>query len=148
LNKPLPKILIIVVTSLLTLCCGIGIVSAALGGGANSDAKNGPDRATPQAVDPTSTVPVNVAAPTTGPTTTSAPAPAPTIATTTKPPTPKTSITTKKPTTTTTTSATIYKNVHPGAFCSPHWAYGRTSTGVPMQCKPSTTDSRFRWRKV
>jgi len=33
-----------------------------------------------------------------------------------------------------------------GSFCSQHWAYGRTKTGLLMQCKPSSTDTRFRRR--
>jgi hypothetical protein len=40
------------------------------------------------------------------------------------------------------------RGVHPGAFCSPKWSYGLTSAGTLMQCKPSATDSRFRWRKA
>ena len=40
------------------------------------------------------------------------------------------------------------QGVHPGAFCSPKWAFGLTSSGTLMQCKPSATDTRFRWRQV
>jgi hypothetical protein len=40
----------------------------------------------------------------------------------------------------------VQQNVHPGAFCADHWAYGRTSTGRLMQCTTTATDSRFRWR--
>ena len=40
------------------------------------------------------------------------------------------------------------KGVHPGAFCSPKWAFGLTSAGTLMQCKPSATDTRFRWRRA
>lgn len=39
-----------------------------------------------------------------------------------------------------------YSGVTPGAFCGDHYAYGHTSAGTLMQCKPSATDSRFRWR--
>jgi hypothetical protein len=38
------------------------------------------------------------------------------------------------------------QGVHPGAFCSPEGALGRTVKGTPMQCKTSATDSRARWR--
>lgn len=38
--------------------------------------------------------------------------------------------------------------VHPGAYCSPRGAYGRTSAGTLMQCKPSDTDTRNRWRRA
>jgi hypothetical protein len=35
--------------------------------------------------------------------------------------------------------------VHPGAFCSPQGATGRTSAGTPMVCEPAS-DGRNRWR--
>jgi hypothetical protein len=35
--------------------------------------------------------------------------------------------------------------VHPGAFCSPRGATGRTSAGTPMVCEPAS-DARNRWR--
>jgi hypothetical protein len=39
--------------------------------------------------------------------------------------------------------------VTPGAFCarSQEGTFGRTSTGVLMQCTTSSTDSRLRWRE-
>jgi hypothetical protein len=40
------------------------------------------------------------------------------------------------------------QGVHPGAFCSPQGAMGNTVDGTLMQCKPSATDSRNRWRKA
>lgn len=36
--------------------------------------------------------------------------------------------------------------VTPGAFCSVEGATGVTSTGLPMVCRTSATDSRLRWR--
>jgi outer membrane biosynthesis protein TonB len=36
--------------------------------------------------------------------------------------------------------------VHPGAFCSQHWAIGYTSAGTRMRCETTATDTRFRWR--
>jgi hypothetical protein len=36
--------------------------------------------------------------------------------------------------------------VHPGAFCSGAGSTGVTSTGKPMVCKTSSTDTRLRWR--
>ena len=36
--------------------------------------------------------------------------------------------------------------VHPGAFCSPAGATGRTAAGTPMICTSTATDSRDRWR--
>ncbi len=36
--------------------------------------------------------------------------------------------------------------VHPGAFCSPEGAIGRTAKGTAMTCRTSATDSRDRWR--
>jgi hypothetical protein len=38
--------------------------------------------------------------------------------------------------------------VHPGAFCSEKWSYGRTSAGTLMRCTTTATDSRFRWRSA
>ena len=50
-------------------------------------------------------------------------------ATTTQPPATPAPTPTPSPTTQTT-----YSGVHPGAFCSQHWAYGRTSAGTLMRC--------------
>ncbi|MDI2128595.1 hypothetical protein [Yinghuangia seranimata] len=36
--------------------------------------------------------------------------------------------------------------VHPGAFCSQHNMFGRTSTGTLMVCSTAPGDDRFRWR--
>jgi hypothetical protein len=53
--------------------------------------------------------------------------------------------TTKKPAPGPTTPS--YRHgVHPGAFCAPRGAFGYTTTGLLMQCKPSATDTRNRWR--
>jgi hypothetical protein len=41
---------------------------------------------------------------------------------------------------------TVGYTVRPGAFCSERGAYGRTNAGTLMQCKTSSTDSRYRWR--
>ena len=38
--------------------------------------------------------------------------------------------------------------VHPGAFCAPAGAFGHTVDGTLMECKPSATDARNRWRKA
>lgn len=38
--------------------------------------------------------------------------------------------------------------VTPGAFCSVAGAQGITSTGKPMVCKTTSTDSRLRWRSA
>ncbi len=51
-----------------------------------------------------------------------------------------------KPTPVKTTAPSVQKGVHPGAFCSPRGALGRTSKGTLMRCGPSATDSRNRWR--
>lgn len=40
----------------------------------------------------------------------------------------------------------IRTGVHPGASCDTRGENGYTSSGTLMQCKPSTTDSRNRWR--
>lgn len=37
--------------------------------------------------------------------------------------------------------------VHPGAFCSPPGATGRTAAGTAMICTTTATDSRDRWRE-
>lgn len=38
--------------------------------------------------------------------------------------------------------------VHPGAFCAPAGATGRTVKGTPMTCKTKPGDSRNRWRST
>ena len=48
--------------------------------------------------------------------------------------------------TTQTTVASVQTNVHPGAFCSPDGEQGTTSTGTPMTCSTTPSDSRDRWR--
>lgn len=40
------------------------------------------------------------------------------------------------------------EGVHPGAFCSQHWQYGRTTKGTLMQCTTTAEDTRFRWRSA
>jgi hypothetical protein len=58
---------------------------------------------------------------------------------------PKVTTTTAKPVTTT-TAKPVTNTVNAGSFCSPAGATGVTSTGLPMTCKPSDSDSRNRWR--
>jgi hypothetical protein len=104
---------------------------------ATTAAADDPGPAVVPAVEPTPTK----AAPAVAPATTKAhPRPTPsTHKPSTKPkpkPKPKPSATTKPP----------VKGVHPGAFCSPKGAFGLTTTGKLMQCKPSATDTRNRWR--
>jgi hypothetical protein len=74
------------------------------------------------------------------------PGAAPTVAatprTTTAAPT-----TTSTPRTTTSTSS-IRAGVHPGAYCSPAGALGRTVAGTLMRCSSTATDSRNRWRRA
>lgn len=45
-----------------------------------------------------------------------------------------------------TTAPSIRTGVHPGAFCKPAGALGRTSTGKLMVCKRTAEDERLRWR--
>jgi hypothetical protein len=45
-------------------------------------------------------------------------------------------------------SSQVSYYVHPGAFCSEHWRYGRTSAGTLMRCTTTSTDTRFRWRSA
>ncbi|MDO5683275.1 MAG: hypothetical protein Q4G46_10660, partial [Propionibacteriaceae bacterium] len=40
----------------------------------------------------------------------------------------------------------VYRNVAPGAYCSPLGAAGTTDTGTPMVCRLSATGDRPRWR--
>jgi hypothetical protein len=42
----------------------------------------------------------------------------------------------------------VRENVHPGSFCTPHGALGRTDAGVLMRCTTTATDSRNRWRRA
>jgi len=62
--------------------------------------------------------------------------------------TPKPKPTTHKPAKPTPTTAPTRQGVHPGAFCSPAGALGRTSAGTLMKCKTTATDDRNRWRKA
>lgn len=45
-------------------------------------------------------------------------------------------------------SSPVSYYVHPGAYCSEHWQYGRTSAGTLMRCTTTSTDARFRWRSA
>ena len=45
-------------------------------------------------------------------------------------------------------SSQVSYYVHPGAFCSEHWQYGRTAGGTLMRCTTTSTDARFRWRSA
>jgi len=45
-------------------------------------------------------------------------------------------------------SSQVTYYVHPGAFCSEQWQYGRTSAGTLMRCTTTSTDARFRWRSA
>ena len=142
LNAPLPKAFVMigsVVGLLVLLCCGVGTAGALLSPSGDPLPSRG------------STTPAWVG------TTTSA-APTATSAAPTLPPTPAASTssgaTVPQPQKTTgaphppPTTAAPQQGVHPGAFCSPHWAFGYTVGGVLMQCKPSATDTKFRWRQA
>ena len=134
------------------------VVLACLGGLVNAIAGPTPASNTGRSIPgPTTTGPTEIVGPITAtstvplptftpppPTTTNAPTatPKPTSKPTTHKPAPKP--TTHKPTPT--SHPTVSGFVHPGAFCSQHYAYGFTDKGTLMQCKPSATDSRFRWR--
>ncbi|WP_449061236.1 PASTA domain-containing protein [Planomonospora algeriensis] len=43
-------------------------------------------------------------------------------------------------------SRDVVPGVHPGAFCSPRGALGRSKSGVLMRCSTKAGDSRARWR--
>ena len=45
-------------------------------------------------------------------------------------------------------SGTVVGVVTPGAFCSAHGWYGWTKAHVRMRCTTSSTDTRYRWRRV
>ncbi|MEU7978341.1 hypothetical protein AB0B63_07385 [Micromonospora sp. NPDC049081] len=143
----------ITLTSLFTLCCCGGGITAAF----NSD--------TPKPVSaPTTSASVEVrklggALASLDPTAAS-PTPDRTAATTTAAPkatrTPTARKTTSLPRTTAPkpkpkptparTTASVQNGVHPGAYCSPRGALGRTVKGTLMRCGPSATDDRNRWR--
>ncbi|GGK62583.1 hypothetical protein Ppa06_21130 [Planomonospora parontospora subsp. parontospora] len=44
-------------------------------------------------------------------------------------------------------SRDVVSSVHPGAFCSPSGALGRSKSGVLMRCSTKAGDSRARWRR-
>jgi hypothetical protein len=76
-----------------------------------------------------------------------APGPAPTVAAT---PRTRTAATAPSPAATkpSATSSGVVAGVHPGAFCQPEGALGRTTKGTLMRCQPSDTDARNRWRSA
>jgi outer membrane biosynthesis protein TonB len=109
--------------------------------------------------------PSPTASPTPGPTASPTPSPTPTPAHKTTPaskPKPKhtpapthksTPKPTHKPTPKPTHKPTPKPNptqhgVHPGAFCSPHGAYGYTSKGTLMHCTTKAGDPYYRWRRA
>ena len=130
----------------LLCCCGSGIAAFTDSGNDKPAAKASPTAAQALAQ------PAVSASPSLTPTASKpTPTPKPTPkATSPKPtgtspkPTPKR--TTSAPRTTKPTTESIRTGVHPGAFCTPAGALGRTSTGKLMRCKTSATDSRLRWR--
>lgn len=46
-----------------------------------------------------------------------------------------------------TQQSAVSVTVHPGAFCGPRGAVGYSTKNVRYECKPSTTESRNRWRR-
>lgn len=133
-KKSKTPLILAILAALLVLCCGGTAIAVAVGMGQ-------PKTTTPA---PTATTALSTSgspAPAPAPATT-APA-APVVAATTHQPAPPP--TTKTPPAPPTTPS-YQRGVHPGAFCSPRGAFGYTVTGVLMQCKPSATDSRNRWR--
>jgi hypothetical protein len=62
-------------------------------------------------------------------------------------PTPRPKPTTKRPVVKATTKGPSgEQGVHPGAFCSPEGATGRTSKGTAMRCTRKAGEDRARWR--
>ena len=55
---------------------------------------------------------------------------------------------TATPTPTASSAATRTRTVSPGAFCGAPGALGLTESGAPMECRPSGTDVRARWRRA
>lgn len=133
-------IVLAVVGGLLILSCGASAIGAAIRG-SNTPAPGPIVASTAGAPSPPTLAP-----PSLSPTTSAAP-PTPTEAVERTPP-PQPTTEAPPPPPPTTEAAPEIQGVHPGAFCSEHWSYGRTSTGLLMQCKPSATDSRFRWRQA
>jgi hypothetical protein len=120
------------------LCCGIGTVFAAV----NASNNTAPTPAPVHATTPRLTATPATSAPDNSAPVSAVPLPTPTRTTEVVPPAPPP----PPPAPKTTTTPPPQTGVHPGAFCSPHYAFGYTSGGVLMQCKPSTTDTAFRWR--
>ena len=63
-------------------------------------------------------------------------------------PTATTSTSTSSPKPSGTSTSAVVQGVHPGAFCSPEGALGRTSAGTLMRCSTTATDPRARWRRA
>ncbi|WP_328344624.1 hypothetical protein [Micromonospora sp. NBC_00421] len=136
-------------------CCGGGIV------GAVSDTDPKPKPAAAPAISATVEArklggALDTASPTAAPspsavTTTSAaakptPSRTPAARKTTNPPRTTAPKPKPNPTPVKTTAPSVQKGVHPGAFCSPRGALGRTVKGTLMRCGPKGSDTRNRWR--
>jgi hypothetical protein len=144
LKRPVPMAILLGIGIPVVLCCGIGAVIAAIGGNENKV----PARSTTSSVT-TAPAPGTSAPASTSPTATSSTITTATTAPVLAPPVPPPATTAPPPAPPPPPPPPATQTgVHPGAFCSPHWAFGFTSTGVLMQCKPSATDSAFRWRKA
>src|SRR5256885_892800 len=145
---PLPVTLATLGTVVMLCCGGTTAVSVLAGGTPKPATPASPATAaatsapapSPTEVSSTGPAPADPSPP---PATTAPAAPAP--AATTRQPAPPPPAPGKPPAPAPTTPA-YQHGVHPGAFCSPRGAYGYTVNGVLMQCKPSATDSRNRWR--
>jgi hypothetical protein len=141
LKTPL-GITLIVLVSVLVLCCGAAIVGAALTGNhkpvpVQSSSTSSRPPASPTTTTPTSSTTSTAPPPSsTAPSTTMAPPPAPTTSEPAAPPPAPPNNTATLPV------------VHPGAFCSEEGALGVTSSGTPMRCTTTPTDSRLRWRSA
>lgn len=159
---PLGAVIGLVVLALIVLCGGVTAIGALAGDPSPKPTAAGSQRrfvepaATTAAADPGPAVtPVAEPAPSPTPSlsTPSSPArtrtaaPAPRVAPATTRARPKPVVTTRTPRPSATTRAPLGV-VHPGAFCAPKGALGRTSAGTLMECKPSATDTRNRWRKA
>jgi type IV secretory pathway VirB10-like protein len=132
------KIVLLVGALFIVVCVAPVTLIATLGGKAPANPQP------TQSAEQRSTLSVTAAG-TTAPPTTATTLPEPTTAAAPPPPPPTT---TTEPPNTEPAPEPTQQGVTPGAFCSPHYAYGLTVKSVLMQCKPSATDTRFRWRAV
>ncbi len=161
MTKPLKdqKLAVGIATLVVLVCCGATVGPFALGGDGKKPAaaptaisttaqtRQLVDTGTPTPDPGVSPSPADTAAATpasTGPAI--KPSPKPTKTTSTPRPKTTTAKPKPKPTTAKPKPPSVQQGVHPGAFCTPEGAMGKTSKGTLMRCTRKAGEKQPRWR--